>query len=125
MAERKVDRGGVAPANRARGFTPRRRTDPVFIGRGTWLWNPFQRPGIAKPRALILYRAWLADLLTPRILRAAGFGRDEASALALWRERLLRALPRLVGRPLQCHCRKGDIWCHRGTLAGAAVEASR
>jgi hypothetical protein len=88
------------------------------------LWNPFQRRLISKPRALILYRAWLGDLLTFSILRAAGFGRDEAEALHPWRARLLRILPLIAGHALRCSCRKSDPWCHRGTLAGAALEAA-
>lgn len=96
----------------------------IFIGKGTWLCNPFHRVRIGKARALILYRAWLADQLTPAILIAAGFNRDEIEALGRWRERLLRALPGLAGKVLHCTCRKGDPWCHRGSLAEAAREHS-
>ncbi len=125
VAEPKIDRGGGAPAIiTRRGFTPLRRHDPVFIGPGTWYWNPFQRVRIDEPRALILYRAWLSDLLTPRILRAAWFSDDEIVALAAWRARLSHMLAHLAGRTLRCTCRRADAWCHRNSLARRAVGST-
>lgn len=56
----------------------------------------------------------------PRILAAAQFGRDEIEALGRWRTRLVARLPKIAGRTLRCVCRRGDPWCHIGSLAAAA-----
>ena len=129
----RFDHGAVeAPQSRLRraGVSPRRpqahaRHKPrlIFIEPGSWLWNPFQRRGISKPRAFILYGHWLANQLTPAILLAARFGRDEIDALDRWRGILLGILPRLTGAIFRCICRRSDPWCHHGIVERATAGA--
>lgn len=89
----------------------------VYVGRPTLWGNPFQgRPGIGHARSVILYRAWLANELSPRILACAGFGEHEMSALYRWRERLLGKVASLAGRDLECWCPLTSAWCHADVL---------
>ncbi|QIG81883.1 DUF4326 domain-containing protein [Stakelama tenebrarum] len=107
---------------RRNAFTP---AGAIYVGRPTLWSNPFAgRPHIGHARSVILYRAWLADDLTPRILAAAGFGMDEIRTLARWRRRLLKALPRIAGKNLQCWCPTTSSWCHADVLLALANGAT-
>ena len=103
---------------RARNFTP---PGAVYVGRPTIFANPFAgRRRIGHKRSVILFAAWLRGDLTPRVLAACGFGPDERASLSRRREKLLRALPRLAGRNLQCWCPLTSDWCHAEALLQVA-----
>lgn len=119
---------GLALADRPKRLHRTRRRNArvpkgaVYVGRPTIWGNPFQgRAGISHARSVILYRAWLADELTPRILACAGFGGHEAGALYRWRERLLAQLDNIAGRNLQCWCPLTSAWCHADVLISFAA----
>jgi len=95
-------------------FTPAGAT---YVGRPTLYSNPFERRRrIGHKRSVILYEAWVLGRLSPYILSRCGFGRDEIASLYRWRQRLLRSLPGLRGRDLQCWCPLTSEWCHANVL---------
>ena len=87
--------------------------EPIYVG----------RPWIGRARAVILYRAWLADELGPAVLRAAHFDHDEISALNRWRSGPMRRIGELRGRQLRCRCSSERDGCHKHALAQAACAA--
>jgi hypothetical protein len=99
---------------RARAATP---VGAVYVGRPTLWGNPFSgRPRIGHARSVILYQAWIAGDLSPRVLRCAGFTESEINALQRWRARLIPSLSQLRGRSLQCWCPLTSDWCHADAL---------
>lgn len=112
---------------RTRGRGPRSITPPtaVYVGRPTIWSNPFSgRPRIGHARGVILYRAWLSGQLSPRVLESAGFGEHEIASLSRWRLRLLKRLPEIRGRDLQCWCPLTSDWCHAEVLLALASQPS-
>lgn len=97
----------------------------VYVGRPTLWCNPFDRAGIGHARSVILYRAWVAGELGPRILRSIRFGEHEIASLARWRTRLITRLPDLAGFDLQCWCPLTSDWCHADVLLHVANAPAR
>lgn len=129
---RHQDSRGFAPAVRARPL-PRRhqrsrrkgvRTPPglIYVGRPTVFGNPFQYRGFSHARGVALYRLWIDRRLGAMTLGRLGFSAAEIDALARWRWRLDRELPRLFGRDLQCWCPLTSRWCHADILIAYAAR---
>lgn len=117
-------RSGAAEARRPRRLQrPRRpgvdRRPPegaVYVGRPTLWTNPFRSERFGHARAIALHGRWLGGELTPRQLRALGFGQHEIAALYRLRARVLLRIHRLRGLDLQCWCPVRSRWCHADTL---------
>ena len=105
-------------------FTP---PGAIYVGRPTIFGNPFSgRPRIGHPRSVILFDAWLRGDLTPHVLERAGFSEAETISMRRRRDALLRSLPRLRDRDLQCWCPLTSPWCHADVLlriANAPLQA--
>lgn len=110
----KLDSAAWDRIRRARNSTP---AGAVYVGRPTIWLNPFgSRPRIGHKRSVILFSAWLAGHLSPRVLAACGFGPAERQALGRRRHALIKQLPALRGRDLQCWCPVTSDWCHADVL---------
>lgn len=124
------DRGAccpsITPAPSPRRITrPRKRgyrTPPgvVYVGRPTIWANPFRAERFGHARSCRLYRRWLTHELGAMSLEALGFSPHEIDALGRWRRSLLRAIPKLAGRTLQCWCPVTSKWCHADILLAFA-----
>jgi hypothetical protein len=88
------------------------------------MWtNPFRSARFGHARAVKLHNAWLSGELTPRRLRALGFGHHEIAALYRLRHKVLTRIDRLSGRDLQCWCPVRSRFCHADLLIRLANRA--
>ena len=97
----------------------------IYVGRPTLWSNPFQRAGIGHARSVILYRAWIAGELGAKLLGTLRYGEHEIASLGRWRRNLVRSLPHLAGRDLQCWCPLTSAWCHADVLLAIANAERR
>lgn len=116
-----LDRGGAAPAikagqprrlQRSRRKGTRTPDGVIYAGRPSWFGNPFQSKRFGHARSVTLYGLWIERRLGALSLGKLGFSPHEIDALARWRHRLDRELPRLFGRDVECWCPVSSRWCH-------------
>lgn len=116
-----------APRRRQRSRRKGARTPAgvVYVGRPTDFGNPFCSRRFGHARAVALYRLWIDRRLGALTLGKLGFCAAEIDALARWRWRLDRELPRLFGRDLECWCPRTSRWCHADILIAYAARMAR
>ncbi|MBN8845963.1 MAG: DUF4326 domain-containing protein [Sphingomonadales bacterium] len=93
----------------------------VYVGRPTIFSNPFARR-VRHARSVALYRLWIERRLGALSLSRLGFSPHEIDALARWRWRLDRQMPRLFGADIQCWCAVTSRYCHGDILIAYAAQ---